>query len=409
MLCWLTGLPHNRVYDRLKQQVKSVLSNADDYSTDTKWYMAAQPKSVTATNLAAALHDATSHSPALLTRVLGYGDASTTYAVDFYSNALQLYYPQDADDCLHLLFHIFRLVFPVLRFLFTQCSRPAHHGGWADCRYGKGVPPYTWQCAPPVTALPTPHPECTDKSPLMSYLNDCLPGHLPHQVTNIGCEPVCQTCLTSELSTPCLTPLGFRGFSGSTRTGKELCKVLTKWFGNVHIKSLLSLCPRPPATLAEHISFASSLVGVHDLYREPGKLTDALRDAYGNGRSGHGIQHSTAQNTDLSSLSMPRCCALPNDASINCAPFLSALCSDAYHCLPHRHADVYLSWAVYLPWTLYELLLSLKTAFQAISCRDWGCGDCLHEEPCDPGSHGLPVPSRRGTAADAAPSSAARA
>ncbi|GBE62844.1 hypothetical protein, conserved [Babesia ovata] len=396
MLVWLTGLPHNRVYDRLKQQVKSVLSNADDHSTDTKWYMAAQPKSVTATNLAAALHDVTSYSPALLTRVLGYGDAMTTYAVDFYSNALQLYYPQDADDCLHMMLHILCRLLVVLRFLFSQCSLPAHHGGWAECQYGKGVPPYTWQCAPPVTALPTPHPECTDKSPLMSYLNDCLPGHLPHQVTNIGCEPVCQTCLTSELSTPCLTPLGFRGFSGSTRTGKELCKVLTKWFGNVHIKSLLSLCPRPPATLAEHISFASSLVGgwQHSalpsaidafqsaftdsitgqsmtLYREPGKLTDALRDAYGNGRSGHGIQHSTAQNTDLSSL-------------------------DAYHCLPHRHADVYLSWAVYLPWTLYELLLSLKTAFQAISCRDWGCGDCLHEEPCDPGSHGLPSPQSPG-------------
>ncbi|GBE62813.1 hypothetical protein, conserved [Babesia ovata] len=415
MLCWLTGLPHNRVYDRLKQQVKSVLSNADDHSTDTKWYMAAQPKSVTATNLTAAFHDVTSHSPAMLTRVLGYGDAMTTYACDFYNNSLRLHYPQDGDDCLHMMLHIFRLMLPVLRFLSSLCSLAAHHGGWAECKYGKGVPPYTWQCAPPLTALPSPHTECTDKSPLMSYLNDCLPGHLPHQVSAIGCEPKCKTCPNRADGMPCLTPLGFRGFSGSTRTGKELCKVLTKWLGNDHIKSLLSLCPRPPATLAEHFGFASSLVGgwQHSalpsaidafqsaftdsitgqsmtLYREPGKLTDALRDAYGNGRSGHGIQHSTAKNADLSSLSMPRCCALPNDASINCAPFLSALCSDAYHCLPHRHADLYLSWAVYLPWTLYDLLQCLFTAFQQISCRDWGCGDCLHEDPCDPGSHGVP-------------------
>ncbi|GBE62891.1 hypothetical protein, conserved [Babesia ovata] len=421
MLCWLTGLPHNRVYERLKQQVKSVLSNADDNSTDTKWYMAAQPNAVTATNLAAALHDATSHSPALLTRVLGYGDAMTTYAVDFYSNALQLYYPQDADDCLHMMLHILCRLLVVLRFLFSQCSLPAHHGGWAECQYGKGVPPYTWQCNPPLTALPNPHPECSDKSPLMSYLNDCLPGHLPHQLVSVGCEPQCNTCPSRPNGMPCLTPLGFRGFSGSTRTGKELCKVLTKWFGNEHIKSLLSLCPRPPATLAEHFGFASSLVGgwQHSalpsaidafqsaftasitgqsmtLYREPGKLTDALRDAYGNGRSGHGIQHSTSTNADLSSLSMADCCTLSNDASINCAPFLSALCSDAYHCLPHRHADLYLSWAVYLPWTLYDLLQCLFAAFQQISCRDWGCGDCLHEDPCDPGSHGLPSPQSPG-------------
>ncbi|GBE62817.1 hypothetical protein, conserved [Babesia ovata] len=421
MLVWLTGLPHNRVYERLKQQVKSVLSNADDNSTDTKWYMAAQPKSVTATNLAAALHDVTSYSPALLTRVLGYGDAMTTYAVDFYSNALQLYYPQDADDCLHMMLHILCRLLVVLRFLFSQCSLPAHHGGWAECQYGKGVPPYTWQCNPPLTALPNPHPECSDKSPLMSYLNDCLPGHLPHQLVSVGCEPQCNTCPSRPNGMPCLTPLGFRGFSGSTRTGKELCKVLTKWFGNEHIKSLLSLCPRPPATLAEHFGFASSLVGgwQHSalpsaidafqsaftasitgqsmtLYREPGKLTDALRDAYGNGRSGHGIQHSTAKNADLSSLSMADCCTLSNDASINCAPYLNALCSDAYHCLPHRHADLYLSWAVYLPWTLYDLLQCLFAAFQQISCRDWGCGDCFHEEPCDPGSHGVPSPQSPG-------------
>ncbi|GBE59171.1 hypothetical protein, conserved [Babesia ovata] len=400
MLCWLTGLPHNRVYERLKQQVKSSINNSDDNSTNTKWYMAAQPKSVTATNLAAALHDVTSQAPTLLTRVLGYGNAFTTYAVDFYNNSLKLEYPQDGDDCLHLLLHIIRLTFPVLRFLFSQCSLPAHQGGWEQCKYGKGVMTYNWQCNPPLSALPSPHPECTDQSPLMSYLNDCLPGHLPHHSPN---------------GMPCLTLLGFRGFSGSTRTGKELCKVLTKFFANRHLSSLLSLQPRPPTTLAEHICFASSLVGGWQrsalpsaidglqyaftasitgqsmtLYRKPSNLTDALSDAYGNGRSGHGIQHSTAKNADLSSLSMTECCTLPNDANVNCAPYLNALCSDTYYCLPHRHADLYLSWAVYLPWRLWELLYCLFTAFQAISCRDWGCETCLHEEPCDPGSHGVP-------------------
>ncbi|GBE58627.1 Extracellular matrix-binding ebh [Babesia ovata] len=402
MLCWLTGLKYNCVYDKLRRCIKLCYSE----QTENSIY----PSTLTADALVAAVDRLTAHCPSILTRVLGYGDAYSTYACDFYNNSTKLYYPQDGEECLHLLLHIFRLVFPVLRYLFFQCSRAAHHGGWAQCRYGKGVTPYTWQCAPPVTAMPTPHPECTDKSPLMSYLNDCLPGHLPHQVSAIGCEPRCNTCPISQPGMPCLTPLGFRGFSVSTKTGKHLCEVLTKLLANRHLSSLFCLEPRPPVTLSEHFGFAFSLVrewrdasqnsfqecfrrSITDvsmgLYTNTNDLTNALSNAYGSSLSNHSHTGGDPKPAQLSSLSMDPACL--GDAA-HCAPYLSTLCFDPYHYLAHRHSDLYLSWAVYLPWRLLELLYYLYTAFCYISCRHWGCGDCLHEDPCDRGSHGVLSP-----------------
>ncbi|GBE62989.1 hypothetical protein, conserved [Babesia ovata] len=396
MLVWLTGLPHNCVYDKLCKFTKLCY----DEQTENSLYAATFP----ADALVKAVGRLTADCPSILTRVLGFGDAMTTYACDFHNNSTQLYYPQDGEDCLHLLFHLLRVLLSVLRFLSTLCSLPVHHGGWAECRYGKGVPPYTWQCSLPVTALPTPHPECTDKSPLMSYLNDCLPGHLPHQVAAIGCEPKCNTCPSGPDGTPCLTPLGFRGFSGSTKTGKQLCRVLTKLFTNEHLSPLLSLCPRPPATLAEHIGFALSLVNDwHDgnivpknslqqaleasatdlslrLYNQTGDLTAALTAAYGSDSAKHG----GCKHPHLTHLAGTDVCTR-HQAS----PFLQALCRDSYDSLAHRHSGLYLSWAVYLPWTFYDLLQCLYTAFKEISCRDWSCDACLHEGPCDPDSHGV--------------------
>ncbi|GBE62965.1 Extracellular matrix-binding ebh, putative [Babesia ovata] len=376
MLVWLTGLPHNCVYDKLCKFTKLCYSE----QTENSLYAATFP----ADALVAAVGRLTADCPAILTRVLGYGSALTTYACDFHSNSMRLYYPQDGEECLHMMLHCV----PVKSVLTPRSPR------WLG-----GVP-----CNPLAFNSSLPHPECTDKSPLQSYLNDCLPGHLPHQVSNVGCEPLCNTCPSAPSGMPCLTPLGFRGFSGSIKTGKQLCKVLTKWFGNKHLPSLLSLEPRPPATLAEHIGFALSLVNDwHDgkivpknffqtaleasatdlslrLYNQPGDLTAALTAAYGSDSAKHG----GCKHPHLTHLAGTDVCTR-HQAS----PFLQALCRDSYDSLAYRHSDLYLSWAVYLPWTLYDLLLCLYTAFKEISCRDWSCDACLHEGPCDPDSHGV--------------------
>ncbi|GBE61170.1 Extracellular matrix-binding ebh, putative [Babesia ovata] len=381
MLVWLTGLPHNCVYDKLCKFTKLCYSE----QTENSLY----PATLTADALVAAVGRLTADCPAILTRVLGYGSALTTYACDFHSNSMRLYYPQDGEECLHMMLHCVRLLLSVLRFLSSQCSLPAHHGGWAECRYGKGVPPYMWQCSPPLTALPTPHPECTDKSPLMSYLNDCLPGHLPHQCTKWNALPHAAR---------------LPGFLRQHQDGQAAVQSADQMVRQQ--ASPIAAQPRTQTagTLAEHIGFALSLVNDwHDgkivpknslqqaleasatdlslrLYNQPGDLTAALTAAYGSDSAKHG----GCKHPHLTHLAGTDVCTR-HQAS----PFLQALCRDSYDSLAYRHSDLYLSWAVYLPWTLYDLLLCLYTAFKEISCRDWSCDACLHEGPCDPDSHGV--------------------
>ncbi|GBE63414.1 hypothetical protein, conserved [Babesia ovata] len=57
--------------------------------------------------------------------------------------------------------------------------------------------------------------------------------------------------------------------------------------------------------------------------------------------------------------------------------------------LPHKHSNTYLSWAIYLPWTFWDLLNNLYNAFCEITCADWGCRGCLRGEKCRSGKHGV--------------------
>ncbi|GBE63374.1 Extracellular matrix-binding ebh [Babesia ovata] len=410
MLVWLSGLRHSRAYDALKRHVRAAVETEDAQSGETNPYTLAAPTAFSAGNMLFLLDHMTSQSYYLLVCILGTGDAHTVYASDFPNNSCKLQYPTDGEECFHLLLDILRRLFPPLKFLSARCGLGARHHGWAQCKYGKNVTPYTWQCAPPVTALPSPHPECTDKSPLMSYLNDCLPGHLPHQLVSVGCEPVCQTCPSGADGMPCLTPLGFRGFSGSTKTGKQLCKALTKFLCNDHVTCIFTLLPRPPISLPEHFGFALSLAAGTNIRipdRRPnhetladafgastnslslglyktGGLVAALTHAYGAGS----VDHADCQHHHLKHLATHNFCT-GKSRNMGSAAYLSSLCHDVYNHLAHRHSDLYLSWAVYLPWQLWQHLERLHGALCSISCHDWGCRTCLHGDTCVPGRHGL--------------------
>ncbi|GBE63339.1 hypothetical protein, conserved [Babesia ovata] len=212
-----------------------------------------------------------SNSRNLLTAIAGHGDAETFYGCEFSNNSLSLKYPGSGAECLDMLLDILRRLFLPLRFLDAQCSLSNKHYGWANCQYGKDIAPVNWPCKDHSTNKPNGQsaskptcqandqpngqPNCRPTSPLMSYLNDCLPGHLPHQLTDAGCKSSCSTCKTAARGVPCLTPLGFRGFSGSTRLGKELCNVLTKMLDDAELRSLFCLKPKTPATLPEHFGF----------------------------------------------------------------------------------------------------------------------------------------------------------
>ncbi|CDR97489.1 hypothetical protein BBBOND_0313910 [Babesia bigemina] len=413
MLCWVSGLPCNNVYqDMLDDAISELFVDPSKQPEDADGIpvtyisdepLPAYPQNIAMDDTQRAVKRLCSRSHDILTTIAGTGDAYSMYAVDYSTNSLNFHYPSKGEDCLQMLLDILRRLLPSLKFLHTQCGLSSAYHGWSGCQYGRGVKHSNWQCGEHPANEST---DCLPRSPLMSYLRDSLPGCLPHQLVSAGCKSECKTCPKSLPGAPCITPLGFRGFSGSTKTGKDICTVLTKFFDNSNINALFGLLPKPPSTLPEHFQFALTLSSMLDnanaasdvslafvtktkalsidLYKETSKLTGALQNAYRN-QAGHtSSDHSKSTEADLSSLSKDSC-NLPHERDIHCAPYLCSTSSDAYTYLAKKHADLYLSWAVYLPWTFYSYLKSLLDAFQQIDCGGSGCTKCS----CKPGKHGV--------------------
>ncbi|CDR97482.1 hypothetical protein BBBOND_0313840 [Babesia bigemina] len=425
MLGWFCGLPYNSVHTELiSETLYEYLENPNKPDKDDEegfeieivdhksLYLQAYPHDITYNAIVAALTDICSTSYDIMATVVGTGDEYTMYGCDYSNNTLGLYYPQSGDDCLHMILDLLRRLFPALQYIRVQCKVATKHGGWADCAYGKSVSPANWPSEDHSTNEPKSQPndqpkmepKCQPKSPLMSYLNDCLPGHMPHQVSSTGCKSKCSTCPRNVPGMPCLTPLGFRGFSGSMKKGSDLGDILQIFFDIRHLTTLLALAPRPPSTLPELFGFALSLVGgwkhgaEHpiktviessirsvsiNLVPNAADITDALTDAYGSTDA----HHKDCEDSHLITLSSSAVCYGKNKR-IDCAPYISTLWSDAYSYLPHKHADLYLSWAVYSPWNFWHLLENLYNEFCNIFCQDWGCHSCMQASKCKRGKHG---------------------
>ncbi|CDR71878.1 hypothetical protein, conserved [Babesia bigemina] len=428
MLVWLTGLPHNRIYDKLEDAIKTYCikpsnKKEKDYSEINPEDLQLETTSpITAKNLFDIVMQVCEYSHDLLTTIVGFGDKYTTYGCDLANNFLRFSYPSTGDDCLHTVLDILRRVLPTLQFLRYQCKLKAEHHGWYDCKYGKDVRTSKWPCnehsSSKATFQPNGQakcePNCQPTSPLMSYLNDCLPGHLPHELESLGCKSVCKTCPKSTPGMPCLTPLGFKAFSCNTRRGKDICRMINKFLTIDNLSTVFCLAPKPPSSLPEHFGFALSLVnewhksrrtGVRNalqdaieneiittsigLCTEPSSYTTALSNAYGSRESTHTRAiHPIWTKADLLSLSKKESCMYASSDNIHCAPYLSTLCHDLYYYLAARHANVYLSWALYLPWKLQVYLKNLLVAFENISCQDWGCRRCANSKTCGKGKHG---------------------
>ncbi|GBE60001.1 hypothetical protein, conserved [Babesia ovata] len=413
MLTWCTGLQYNSVYDKL-------VAYCNDYDTKDDAYLSYR-LSIAVTYQLPSL---STYSHDLLTTILGTGDEHTTYASDFANNSLEFNYPASPAACLDTLLDILRRLFPVFRYMLRQCKFSAQHAGWSDCEYGRDIALAKWPCKAHPTAKPngqstmkpngqsTTEPTCQPTSPLMSYLNDCLPGQLPHQLISVGCTAKCITCSPGSRGMPCLTPLGFRGFSGSRKKGRDLCTVLDKFLSNEYVTCLFTLGPKPPSTLPEHFQFVLSLVkGINvssipnqihsetlvgdfstsmndvsiNLYSQTEEFTNALTKAYGSTSPNHGqCDHSHLRN-----LTMYDSCKEKKNPDIKCAPFLSTLCHHSYRYLAKKNCKLYLSWALYLPWTFWDLLNNLYDEFCNINCPDWGCRGCLRGDKCKKGKHGV--------------------
>ncbi|GBE63220.1 hypothetical protein, conserved [Babesia ovata] len=418
MLLWLTGLPFNAVYEKLHEHCDSLFEKKReerDPDTAIPVPIPAYPKAIYNADISNAIEHVTSHAYMLLTGIVGTGDASTHYASDFPNNTLNLKYPGSGNECLSMLLDVLRMLCPVLKFILVQCKLGPSDRGWARCLYGKDVPTTKSQCSKGSTNKAKCQPTCQANgqatcqangqatSPLMCYLEDCLPGHLPHQLISVGCKSECLTCSPKSRGMPCLMPLGFRGFSGSTKTGRDLCEIIEIFFGSGKVAFLFCIGPKPPTSLPEHVGFALSVArGWRDGKRtlktaieshvtkvsinicdRPYVVTSAVGNAYGCSQSDHGAFHPQEGSADLASLSMTITCATQQ-----CAPYMCSLSSDAYEYMAEKNANLFLSWCLYLPWQLLEYLQKLLDAFNDISCQDWGCSSCLIGDKCRRGKHG---------------------
>ncbi|CDR71500.1 hypothetical protein, conserved [Babesia bigemina] len=445
MLVWLSGLPHNPIYSAARdERVLEILEelNKDEerkaeeeetengdilqisYLNQEDLSLNAHPLKIPYKDIRAAITDVCATAYDVLTTIAGTGDESTTYASDLSNNSMKFHYPQSGEDCFDMLLDILRRLFPPLKFLLSQCSYAAYNFGWRDCMYGKDIPSGKSQCIdhsedkaacqPNGKANGQPkcqvnsQANCRPTSPLMSYLNDCLPGHLPHQLSKIGCRYECVNCpSTARKGMPCITPLGFRGFSGSTKTGRDICHILRKFFANSNLKGLLCLVPKPPSTISEHFSFVQSLanscgsskrMNLTDmrsafetsvdmlsiqLQPDPIVFTKALLDAYGS----KSATHTECEHPHLKNLTTADTCRNKKETN-DCTPFMYPLAEDAYCYFALKHCDTYVSWAVYLPWTFWEYLKNLCDDFCNIFCADWGCRNCLNSSKCKRGEHG---------------------
>ncbi|GBE63363.1 hypothetical protein, conserved [Babesia ovata] len=413
MLAWCCGLQFNSVYDKLVKYCDEYDTNDTDKTADTDF------KKRLSDTVDYSLSDLCTYSRKILTTIAGHGDDYTAYSCEHSTNSLNLKYPASGEDCLRTLLDILRRMLPTLRYLRSQCKRGTEHHGWANCQYGRDISPVNQPCKAHPTdksngqpkcqanCQANSQPTCQPTSPLMSYLNDCLPGHLPHQLINVGCKSVCSNCPKGQPGTPCLTPLGFRRFSGSTRTGNVLCNLLNKFFSSANLSPLFCVAPKPPSTLPEHLSFALTLVNGWrniatdpyeprirasikntsiQLYAEPTVLTNAIINAYGSGSA----EHTDCTHPHLTHLTTIGFCNTKGNR-IERAPYLQSLCRDVYHDLVKKHANLYLSWAIYLPWTFWDLLNNLYNTFCSIVCEDYGCRSCLRGGKCKRGQHGLVV------------------
>ncbi|GBE63132.1 hypothetical protein, conserved [Babesia ovata] len=374
MLAWCCGLQFNSVYELLVKYCDEYDTNDTDKAADTDF------KNRLSDAVDHGLPILCKYSHNLLITILGTGDEDTLYGVELSNNSLNLKYPTSGADCLHTLLDILRKLLPTLRFLKSKCKLSTQHGGWEQCEYGKDIAPANWPCKDHSTkesncqpmCRPNGEPTCQPKSPLMSYLNDTLPGHLPHDVSAIGCRATCNTCPKSKPGQPCLTPLGFRGFSGSTRTGKELCEALGRFFSSANLSPLFCIAPN------HHPRYQStSHLRLHD-------LTKAIIDAYGSASA----DHTDCTHHHLTHLTSFGVCSRKTK-NIECVPYVSPLCRYSYHDLVNKHANLYLSWSIYLPWAFWECLKNLYDEFCDIFCQDWGCRSCLRGNKCKRGKHGV--------------------
>ncbi|GBE63321.1 hypothetical protein, conserved [Babesia ovata] len=430
---WLSGLPHTAVYNTIQGHCDKMLNQKDE-ATGAFPNQADKVMKRSLQHLYGTIKKTCHLSHRLLVSIQGngrgYDHAAYPYACCFENNHGGFYYPGDPSSLLDMLKDMCMRLLRAVSFLYQQCKHTASDGnGWRECQYGYRVGTYHWDCDKSSddsntqpnrqpkcqpNSEPNDQPTCLPKSPLQAHLMDGLPGFMPHKFTAVGCQAMCSTCPKGSLVGQCITPMGFADLAtaGSiTGRGDDLVDVLStlcKNGGSVLcelVHALQCISPSPPKGLAEMFSYYCNVMQksygavyghytqskdaideavnnsfpfnnfktLHQSYRNS-QLTEKFRDLYC--YNGSHNKHLDEGHCDLQSLSPNPTSTKLNECSTansTCAPYLKALCHDAHHTYPAKHANMYLSWLCRLAWTFWDLLDQLLKAFNNISCQTYGC------------------------------------
>ncbi|CDR71893.1 hypothetical protein, conserved [Babesia bigemina] len=440
MLCWLDGLPHSPVYQDLiidgfsglfekpGEQHKDVQSDdlpVIDENADT---LDAYPKPITAAALRATLDEVCKQSHNVLTSILGYGHAGGVYACEFTNNSQGLVYPNNMNSLICTLVDILRRLHYQLYFICQQCLYNTELGGWRDCWYGREIGGSNWKCNTIQCANQDAgqkhnqrcdqkcdqNTTCGLKSPLQSYLEDGLPGFLPHLVTSKGPKMSCGTCARASPEMPCLTPMGFSDISNLAshrRKGQQLYMALTGFCSSVN-SPLTKLCsmfnciiPSAPKTLDYMFAVFYQLLHDWDEDRNETRIKHtkqgfnfAVNEAYFNDNYDFGDvslmfkskRHAAfvyVKENEVDSLYHHRgnlySIFNPDDAcytaTMTCGAYISPICLDAYSALSSNNGKLYVSWIIYTIEKFYDLLCQLcrrctgNCTGQSKKCRVSGC------------------------------------
>ncbi|CDR71825.1 hypothetical protein, conserved [Babesia bigemina] len=411
MLLWLTGLTHNRVYTDLAlngfedlfekpKDDDAVEANTEDgiaVGVEKEVSLAAYPHDITVPRLSASLRDVCVYSEEMLVAIMGHGHSEGRYACDFNTNPDKFAYPSDPSKCLDMLFEILLRLQEQLYLLYMRCRRTRDTMSWRECWYGRGVGGSSWKC----NTMQCPEQisnqsadqkhkqtcnqncnqtaECGIKSPLQSFLEDGLPGFLPHPYSKADCKMTCS--LANHRGIPCKTPMGFSDISvmaSHTSKGERIVEALRDVCGSKHsplsqlCSLLLCLLNRPPQTLGDMFAFYYNFIsnwGGKGREHKSDAFNGAVNDAY----FGAEYQDFTIKNVFGSHIhdknnhpkgdlfGLVDCYSGKGDRTPkgSCGPYMRPISGDIRNTFSSKHAGTYLSWIVYITETFYDLLKKL--------------------------------------------------
>ncbi|CDR97498.1 hypothetical protein BBBOND_0314000 [Babesia bigemina] len=416
MLLWLSGFPYNPVYQPLsfngfselfeKEENNAANSEGDDIllETDDADTLPAHPENITVGGISGMLTEVCHQAHDVLTSILGHGHADGIYAVDFNTNSQGFSYPSRYGQCIDMLVDILNRLYQQLYFVCCQCCNDESCSGWRGCLYGNAIGGSDWKCNSKqcadqkcnqkVNQTCELHPKCGVKSPLQSYLEDGLPGFLPHSFKKPGCKLECT--VSNHRGIPCKTPMGFTDIStmaSHTQIGEHLRKVLAEFCGKQG-SPLTKLCgyfncllQTPPQTLGDMFAFYYNFTNRWSMGNSEHREA-AFNTAVNNANFGvnyeelkvyyiFSFSHSEAW-TGHSAGSLGSLVCTSNDAVV-CGPYLRPINKSIYGMFSSKHADKYLSWIVYLTATFYDLLKKLydecnsKCGFKGSNCHEKAC------------------------------------